>query len=382
VPGTGLYEVGPGKTYSTIQSALDQLWTDQGAATFTASQYIRIFAGIYDENIVPNADLDPDEANSFGLIIEGDPADDRANMVIRPAGGTNVLSINCDAALLRKLTFDGANTSSYTIAPGSGCMVLNIDDCAVTAVGGSRCITMGNTLHAVDSTFTGGTAYNVLAGSCRNPVCLERCTIIGGTVGVYTYYQMDIRACVFDGCTVGVQMTKTGPMRLSQCVFYNNTHAAVMILQPLHSSVHVLNCIFKDCTYNYKAPKWPEETATTLGPSFVQRNNCYHGYTAMGYDNSTTKTYAEWIAFNQVNAAKELDATDPLLIDAAGGDFDLDPRSACENAGIGAGVLYDYLGRPFDLHRPDIGCASTGEYEARRPHCRPRGGQKWAPLTH
>ncbi|MHC4199942.1 MAG: hypothetical protein ACYSU0_08125, partial [Planctomycetota bacterium] len=38
--GAGLYEVGSGKTYSTIQSALDQLWADQGAATFTASQSI------------------------------------------------------------------------------------------------------------------------------------------------------------------------------------------------------------------------------------------------------------------------------------------------------------------------------------------------------
>jgi len=360
--GAGLYEVGPGKTYSTIQSALDQLWTDQGASTFTASQYIRVFAGTYDDNVVPNAGLDPDEANSFGLIIEGDPADDRANMVIQPAGGTNVLSINCDAALLRKLTFDGANTSSHTIAPGSGCMILNIDDCAVTAVGGSRCISMGNTLHAVDSTFTGGTTYNVLAGAYRNPAYLERCTIIGGTVGVYTYYQMDIRACVFDGCTTGVSITKTAVIRLSQCVFYNNT-VAVNILQPLHSSVHVINCIFKDCTYNYRAPKWPEETATTLGPSFVQRNNCYHGYTAMGYDGSTTKTYAEWIAFNQVDAAGELDATDPLLTDPASDDFSLAAGSPCRHAGIGAGVLSDYLRNAFDTVYPDIGAASSGTVE-------------------
>ncbi|MHC4506520.1 MAG: tail completion protein gp17, partial [Planctomycetota bacterium] len=108
---------------------------------------------------------------------------------------------------------------------------------------------------------------------------------------------------------------------------------------------------------------WPEESTTRTGPEFIQRNNCYHGYTNFAYDGSTTKTCAEWVAYGLVDDSGELDATDPLLADPGAGDFSLEAGSPCRHAGIGAGVLTGYLRGAFDAVRPDIGAASTGTVE-------------------
>ena len=120
--GAGLYEVGPGKTYSTIQAAVDQLWTDQGAAVFTASQYIRIFADTYDENVVPNTGFRTNEAYGYTLVIEGDPAEGRDNIIVQPTGGTYVLHLGTalEHCLVRHLTLD-AMAGASTFARPFGC---------------------------------------------------------------------------------------------------------------------------------------------------------------------------------------------------------------------------------------------------------------------
>ena len=53
-------------------------------------------------------------------------------------------------------------------------------------------------------------------------------------------------------------------------------------------------------------------------------------------------------------AANDLYATDPKFIDAANGNFRLNPHSLCVNAGTAVGFLIDYLGLMI-RHAPDIG---------------------------
>jgi hypothetical protein len=116
--------------WSTIQAALDQVFTDQGATTFTVTQLIRIFAGTYDENVTPNASLDPDEQNGFQLVIEGDPADDRGNVIIAPTSGTDGMYINCDAAIIRHLKLAGS-TVTNSIRSYTGNLWIEVTDCIV-----------------------------------------------------------------------------------------------------------------------------------------------------------------------------------------------------------------------------------------------------------
>ena len=83
------------------------------------------------------------------------------------------------------------------------------------------------------------------------------------------------------------------------------------------------------------------------------RNNYFYNYTNFADFNGTTKTYAEWIAYSQVDASDNVDGVDPKVA----GTGLLDADSPCINGGIGSGVLYDVnnVAAP-SLTSPAIGC--------------------------
>lgn len=367
--GVGLYEVGPGKTYSTIQSALDALWTHQGAAVFTASQYIRVFADTYAEYVIPNAGLAPVITAGFLLIVEGDPADDRDNIIWDGSGNPYCLYANCDQILLRHLKFIGSGTTNM-IRAFTGCAKIEIDDCISD---GARSIFISNYGYVHDSeiTVTDLTAAFGIAFSVNNTLggLVERCTITGSGSGSSTDpgvwvvgagAPVTVRGCVIDGFESGILDNSYGDTDMINNTIYDCVYG-VRMEYPSGARRRVFNNIFKDCTYNYliEIAEWPEESSTRMGGRFIQRNNCYHGYTSFAYDGVDTKTYAEWIAYGLVDDDGELDATDPLLT-TPGSDFSLQVGSPCRHAGHGSGVTRDYLGAAFDPHTPDIGAWSSG----------------------
>lgn len=61
------WTVGTGQTYSTIQSALDALYTAVTTSTFTVTQTIAVYNGTYNEKITPNAGLIP--TATYRLVI-------------------------------------------------------------------------------------------------------------------------------------------------------------------------------------------------------------------------------------------------------------------------------------------------------------------------
>lgn len=376
--GAGLYEVGPGKTYATIQGALDQLWTDQGAATFTASQYIRIFAGTYDENLEPNTSLDPDEAGGFLLVFEGDPADDRDNIVIAPAAGSYGLDVNCNQILVRHLKLAGT-PDIYMIRFNTKCVNPAVFDCVFT--GAKPAIWARETVRISDCDITVTTdTYAILGGYSFGDLDVRRCKIVGPgkagstKTGIYSRNgrgMARIEGCVISGFQDGIRFgsnTVEGNADIANNTLYDCNYGIGPSVYTGFFQRTVINNIFKDVDYPYKVIIWPEETATQAGSIFVQRNNCYHGYTAFAYDAATaTKTYAEWIALGQVDAAGELDATDPLLTDPGAGNFTLQAASPCRHIGHGSGVISDVAATAYDAHHPDIGAMSTGALTVAAP---------------
>ena len=366
--GAGLYEVGPGKTYSTIQSALDQLWTDQGSAYFTASQYIRVYAGSYAENVAPNTSLSPDPSKGYGFVLEGDPGDDRADIVIAPTGGTAAVLITHDTCTIRHLKVN--TTIQYGILTSTGCVDLKVSDCDVIAQEPIYVIHKTCVVEDCDITATKNAGFGVRTYRFGDAMVIRRCRITGTGKGVSTgwavysrYAAIQVEACVIDSWRYAIApVNALSGTTIRNCTIYDCQYG-LGLGWTVDGAFTVINTIFKDVDYPYYTSAWPEETATKLGPSFIQRNNCYHGYTAMGYDGSTTKTYAEWIAFGRVDDAGELDATDPLLTDPGSGDFSLAAGSPCRHVGIGAGVLSDHLRNVFDTVCPDIGAASSGTVE-------------------
>ncbi len=368
--GAGLYEVGPGKTYSTIQAAFDQLWTDQGAATFTASQYIRIFAGTYDENVVPNAALKADYTNGYLTFFEGDPDDDRENIKLAPATGTAFFDGSYQMNIRHMWIAVVGASKGYE--SNTGVVDVEIIDCKITTVTGNAITAALGVLIRDCEISSSGDAYGVYSnhGSIRveettftgpGKASSSKAAVVAGASGTMSVKML--RGVVISGYSVGYRSQTQGSVGVfvTNVTFYDCTYAFVALTATIGPNM-ITNCIFKGCTYIYDVPSgaWPEETATRRGPSFEQRNNVYHGYTAMGYDGSTTKTYVEWIAFGRVDAAGELDATDPLLADPGAGDFSLQADSPCRHAGYGSGVLYDLDGAAFDPFHPDIGAMSTG----------------------
>ena len=60
--------VGSGQTYSTIQAALDNLYTTIGSVGFTETHTIQVYDGTYTETATPNTGLNPTSA--FRLVFE------------------------------------------------------------------------------------------------------------------------------------------------------------------------------------------------------------------------------------------------------------------------------------------------------------------------
>jgi hypothetical protein len=95
------------------------------------------------------------------------------------------------------------------------------------------------------------------------------------------------------------------------------------------------------------------------GP-FTLRNNCFHSYTNFLETTTWTKTHADFIGYDRVDASGDLDATDPLMNNPVGDDFSIPLTSPCARRGVGAGVTKDVDGNPFCPYHPDIGAKSTG----------------------
>lgn len=368
MPGAGLYEVGPGKTYSTIQSALDQLWTDQGAAIFTASQYIRVYAGIYDETVLPNTGLVPDAVNGFLLVVEGDPADDRANIKLHPGSGYG-FNVGCKQIRVRHMWIDTVGTA-YCVYSTTACHTAEVLDCKLTAVISTAAIRCAFGARVEDCEITlsgnGKAIFSAYAGfivkSCKITGPGKASSTFPGITGdtYFTPSPTTVEGTVISGFEYGIQITDSRGTKLT--VLNTTFHDCTVGIRSNKATVSpqkVVNCIFKDCTYNYQVIAWPEETSIRTGPAFIQRNNCYHGYTSFAYDGATTKSYAQWSAFNLVDNSGELDGIDPSLTNPSAKDFSLQAASPCRGTGYGSGLIAYVDGTAADGQHPNIGAAGT-----------------------
>lgn len=368
--------------WNTIQGAADQLWTDQAAVKFTASQYIRIFAGTYAENVVPNAGLVTDTDNMYALIIEGDPADARANVIISPGAG-EALDIRIGLVVLRHFR------ATERLDSGAGMARLRIVDVEVETSTSAGCLyQQGGTLVCEDSDFQITTSPGDVHSASSSPknVRFQRCacSAVNGHITKWDLYDFRAEGCTFSwggtdkylfGNGGGQSDWNMSRVRLANCTMYgaSGTVSAVRC-NTSWEEVEIVNCIFEGVEYPIELA-WDaqaEETATKYGVKFRLRNNVFHNYTAF-YVGGANRTYAQFAAYNLVDAVGDLDATDPLLTNPAGSDFRLQATSPCIAAGYGSGIPYDAHGADgpasrvdFDPHFPDIGGMSTGIKQLRR----------------
>lgn len=357
--------------WSTIQAAADQLWTDQGASTFTANQYIRIFAGTYDEVVAPNSGL----VASFGtiaLIIEGDPTDDRDNIVIAPSSGTALTITGTDYVHVRHLKIAPPNTESFGLRFSTGAQECWASDVHV----------VGTILNPLVFTFK-GEADNCLISTDRDNAGTEALQFLsGGTARNCTIRetagnnrgegiecnigQVKIIGTTIAGFAVGVfagNSRSNTDMQITNCTIYDCTKA-IDLPEATAGIVglELINTIVSECAtvVEVLANAYPQESVTYIGASWILRNNIFHNYTTFATDGVSPKTHAEIIAMNRVDAKGDLDATDPLMTAPGADDFSLQTASPARNAGHGSGVITGINEVAFDPNTPDIGAWSSG----------------------
>jgi hypothetical protein len=360
--------------YTTIQSALDQLWTDQGGAKYTEIQYIRIFADTYTEDCTANAGFVMDAQNGYYLVIEGDPADDRANIIIQPPGADTYAIMVSDEAEIRHLTIDGVNldgaweygirlaggylarvrdcaiTVTYGFCVHSGCSTMHLEDCVLQMNGNRKCIESSYETVARRCTFIGNagnktqsTGFSTARGSLRAEACTFRdclqAVVWCATAADYDIGHLDVRNCSFYNCGQAVRVNS----RPSHVLYAN-----------------LINNAFKDVDYIIRTQVWPDEaTEGGIHGPWTLRNNCFEYDTAFAYNDSVTKTLAQFAAFDAVDSSGNLDATDPLFTDPANGDFSLQTVSPCWDTGHSAGVTHDVAGVAMDGYHPPIGAKAV-----------------------
>jgi hypothetical protein len=373
--GAGLYPVGPGQTYTTIQSAFDQLFTDQGAATFTSSQIIRVYADTYDENVVPSTSLAPDKNNGWNLFLEGNSGDALNTVVLEPTAGTACLSLHRNI-FVRHLTITSTvcTTGIRNTASAHG---TTISDCSVTINIAGAVDTVGINIRSAclieDCTISvNGTASGSYGIRCIQdvPPKIHRCYINGNgtaTRGIGTHIGCDIASSVIYGFASGIAQDgypRYGPSIIRNAVIYNCTTAMHMSAW-YATSYEMVNVIVHTCTtvfspYNW----WPERSsgADQTGAIMGMKHCFFYNYTNFGRQSlapNATKTYAEWIAFNRVTAVANTDGVDPLFTDPGSADFSLQAASPCLNAGHGSGITYDINSTSFHKQTPDVGAISA-----------------------
>jgi hypothetical protein len=366
--GAGLYEVGPGKTYSTIQSALDQLWSDQGSGSFPAPQYIRIFPDTYAETIVPSNGLTPIRGNA--LVIEGDPASDRETIIVACPSCTYGVNITNDGpTIVRHLRIDGSSTNSGVIFGTLAPELFVTSDCTIIPGSFHGIVCQSDAFEVLDCKIEGDLNGEGIRWVATDSYAYIARTSIRNTDTKSASTGMRLRgatieACVISNCAIGIDIDwPHRPMEFRNLTVYDCTKAVVM--NPTPATIILINAIFDTIgtiiDYDGITDGWPDEgTLNSVGNAITMRNNIFYSYTTFADDGTDQRTHAEFVALDRVDSAGDLDATDPELTDPANGDFSLGSGSGARNAGYGSGMTTDYLGTAFDPNEPDIGAWSSG----------------------
>ena len=355
--------------WSTIQAAIDQLFTDQGATNFSSTQTIDIFDGTYTEIVTLNGSLRP--TLEWRLQIKAATGQTAVTMT-NTALADHVLNLSSvDCIYVADLTITSVEAGK-TCIQGTFCRGSELDNCTLNTASGGIGLNGFPDSYIHDSVVTGpGTGFI----NCR------------GT----RFYKVDISN---DG--VGIQYNVGAPsINVSSCTFAGCSQGiAVSVASPVspRSFTYVFNCTFHDCTFGIRNVDGDGDDvwmlvggnnifSTTTGSDYALHNpgimgvvewdaNIYFGYTNPFHLGGSDLSLSEWQA--EVDRAgnspdpSSID-TDPLLTDPGNGDFSLATGSPALNAGHGSGVVTGINDVAFDKYHPDIGAWSSGTFTVPAP---------------
>lgn len=318
--GVGLYEVGTGKTYSTIMGALDQLYVDQGTAAFTATQEIRVYNGTYTETVTPNDLINP--TATYRLIIQA--ATGQVPEIDAGSVRDNCFNIY-DIDYVTIIGFYGYhtnasgiifNSSNYGIAHnnhmhGCGTNGIRIDASTDCKIYDNLLESVANDGMLIQNGSISAIAYNNAIINLGH----DGIQIISSNLGIF--YSNTISNPDNNGFT---NLSSTG------ITFKNNIVIA-------HGNSNI----------------WTMKIDAGGTTDWVSDNNCYYFYdnAVMGAWNGSEVTFTQW----KTNSGQDGNTinSNPLLVNIGGVSADdnkIASNSPCKDAGAALSGIYaiDYFG--------------------------------------
>jgi hypothetical protein len=371
--GAGLYEVGSGKPYSTIQSALDQLWTDQGPASFTAEQEIRVYAGTYPENLDANNSLTP-RADYF-LVLRANTGD---SVTVEAQSGTSYhFDFNeIEFLWVEGIDFGGAAAHDCGLRC-AGATQAEVRNCTFTGFSWYGVQHYSGKIHVADCEFLTGGVHSAAAGvTALGDAHIERCRIRGkyASISVGDYGQWAVEACVADNSDgPALQVNGYSDRSFNFGVISNCTlratgsgQAAIKFRGPTDAcrpcKVRLRNNIIESTSgYGIEFGHGSESSLRQFELDSDYNRFYVSADAKHAYIDGAAKTWAQWQALGYDEHST---SGDPGMTDPANGDYTLTSSSPCRNAGAGAGVGTGENDVAFDDHHPDVGAWSSGEVEA------------------
>lgn len=361
--GSGLYEVGSGKPYATIQAALNHLWTDQGASAFTATQTIRVYNGSYAEDIItPNAGLTPtatyrlviQAADGNTPILEGSGTRDRAFSIYMTAGNVTINGLT-----VRNYKNYGIRTDGVPNVIVSNNTFYNVlgDGIYVGAAPASASLIYGNTVHntggngIVLSGQTGAKAYNNFIYS-----------VSGHGFRLSTYNNSLIYNNIISNAgQMGIRLiTCSGDGVYNNTIYSATTvlnRAGIYLVTTSPNNTVKNNIIWRAHTSDTDYAIYVENAASLAG--LVSNNNVLYatGGAEIGYYAGTAySTLADWRA--ATNQDLNSVSADPGLANPGGAtavDYQISSSSVGHNIGADLSNIFttDYFGNtrvlPWDI---------------------------------
>ena len=367
-----LYEVGSGKPYSTIQSALDSLYSDYGSGTFLDTMTIRVYTGTYTETATPNSALKP--TATYRLMIEA-AAGNTPVIDGQSTRGDGVLVIGIDYVTVDGFTVHHCtgegiffyNGADYCTASNNICYSNN----SYGILWYSGC-THGIAHHNIS--YSNGSHGIVLYDTCNYGTVYNNLCYSNGTAGIYfristnmVAYNNHCHHCTFcfdieDGTIAKIYNNlshdSTNPafgltiLSNSYVELYNNTlYLSVLYIGNSSNATVKNNLMTTSSGYCITV----NDAASQVG--FVSDYNDLHisGTAKTGKWGAVDEnTLADWqLATSQDSHSID---THPALVNEGGTldtDYKLTGSSTCINIGVSLSTIFitDYfnVGRPQGL---------------------------------
>jgi len=284
-----IYEVGSGKTYSTITAALAQLYTDVGSNAFTETQTIRVYDGTYTETVAPDTNLNP--TADYGLVIEAAAG----NSPVIDGESTRVNGIYV-------LTIDYVTSDGFTVKNCTTNGIYYYSKSRHGIIKNNVCYSNGHGIHVYTSSTYATVNNNFSFSNTGDGIWFENashygtvhsnnCYLNGNSgIDIKASTNMNIYNCnCYSNSTYGMNFRSgANSDTVCGCICYSNTSHGIYA-QSTNSNLTIHDCIFYSNLDGVRA-------SNTAGVVFYN-NYCYSNSSngLLIYTNSTNS-----IAYNNV----------------------------------------------------------------------------------